>query len=282
VNFLLQVLRITVPYALAALGGALSERAGIINIALEGTLLAGAFGAAVGSFYTGSAVIGLIFGVLAGMTLQLLHALATVRQRADQIVSGLAANLLALGATRFFLKLLFDSTANSPRITAWSSAAPLLAITGLLAFAVHALMHWTRFGLRLRACGENPEAAASLGVPVTSVRMVAVVLAGALAGLGGVWLAFDQHKFVDNMSGGRGYVALAAMIFGKWRPLPAVAACLLFGFAETAQIGLQASKLGLPNQLVQMLPYVLTIVALAGGVGRAKAPAALGRPYEEE
>ena len=281
-NFLLQVLRITVPYALAALGGALSERAGIINIALEGTLLAGAFGAAVGSFYTGSAVMGLIFGVLAGMTLQLLHALATVRQRADQIVSGLAANLLALGATRFFLKLLFDSTANSPRITAWSSAAPLLAITGLLAFAVHALMHWTRFGLRLRACGENPEAAASLGVPVTSVRMVAVVLAGALAGLGGVWLAFDQHKFVDNMSGGRGYVALAAMIFGKWRPLPAVAACLLFGFAETAQIGLQASKLGLPNQLVQMLPYVLTIVALAGGVGRARAPAALGRPYEEE
>jgi len=281
-NFLLQILRITVPYALAALGGALSERAGIINIALEGTFLAGAFGAAVGSIYTGSAVVGLICGVLAGMTLQLLHAFATVRQRADQIVSGLAANLLALGATRFFLKLLFDSTANSPRITAWSSAAPLLAITGLLAFAVHALMHWTRFGLRLRACGENPEAAASLGVPVTSVRMVAVVLAGALAGLGGVWLAFDQHKFVDNMSGGRGYVALAAMIFGKWRPLPAVAACLLFGFAETAQIGLQASKLGLPNQLVQMLPYVLTIVALAGGVGRARAPAALGRPYEEE
>jgi simple sugar transport system permease protein len=281
-NFLLQILRITVPYALAALGGALSERAGIINIALEGTLLAGAFGAAVGSIYTGSAVVGLICGVLAGMTLQLLHAFATVQQRADQIVSGLAANLLALGATRFFLKLLFDSTANSPRITAWSSAAPLLAITGLLAFVVHALMHWTRFGLRLRACGENPEAAASLGVPVTSVRMVAVTLAGALAGLGGVWLAFDQHKFVDNMSGGRGYVALAAMIFGKWRPLPAVAACLLFGFAETAQIGLQASKLGLPNQLVQMLPYVLTIVALAGGVGRARAPAALGRPYEEE
>jgi simple sugar transport system permease protein len=281
-NFLLQILRITVPYALAALGGALSERAGIINIALEGTLLVGAFGAAVGALLTGSAVVGLLAGVLAGMILQLLHAFATVHERADQIVSGLAANLLALGATRFFLKLLFDSTANSPRIDAFSSAAPLLALTGVLALGVHALMHWTRQGLRLRACGEHPEAAASLGVPVARVRLLAVALAGALAGLGGVWLAFDQHKFVDNMSGGRGYVALAAMIFGKWRPLPAVAACLLFGFAEAAQIGLQASRLGLPNQLVQMLPYVLTIVVLAGGVGRARAPAALGRPYEEE
>lgn len=281
-NFLLQILRITVPYALAALGGAMSERAGVINIALEGTLLVGAFGAAVGGYFTGSAVVGLVFGVVCGMVLQLLHAIATVRQHADQIVSGLAANLLALGATRFFLKLLFDSTANSPRIAAWSSAAPLLAVTGLMAFGVHALMHWTRFGLRVRACGEHPEAAASLGVPVAQVRIVAVMLAGALAGLGGVWLAFDQHKFVDNMSGGRGYVALAAMIFGKWRPMPAVAACLLFGFAEAAQIGLQSSRLGLPNQLVQMLPYVLTIVALAFRGGSARAPAALGRPYEEE
>ena len=281
-NFILQILRITVPYALAALGGALSERAGVINIALEGTLLVGAFGAAVGGYYTGSAIVGLMFGVVCGMVLQLAHAIATVRQHADQIVSGLAANLLALGATRFFLKLLFDSTANSPRIAAWSSAAPLLAVTGLVAFGVHALLHWTRFGLRIRACGEHPEAAASLGVPVARVRIVAVMLAGALAGLGGVWLAFDQHKFVDNMSGGRGYVALAAMIFGKWRPLPAVAACLLFGFAEAAQIGLQASKLGLPNQLVQMLPYVVTIVALAFRAESARAPAALGKPYKEE
>jgi general nucleoside transport system permease protein len=277
VSFLLQVLRITVPYALAALGGALSERAGVVNIALEGTLLAGAFGAAVGSFYTGSPLCGLGCGVLCGMALQLLHALATVHKRADQIVSGLAANLLALGVTRFFLKMLFDSMANSPRIPAWDSSAPLLVLTFALALGVQALLAATRFGLRIRACGEHPEAAASLGVPVARVRTVAVVLAGALAGLGGVWLAFDQHKFGDNMSGGRGYVALAAMIFGRWRPLPAVLACLLFGFAEAAQIGLQASRLGLPNQLVQMLPYVLTIVALVVRGGRALAPASLGK-----
>ncbi|HJZ84379.1 MAG TPA: ABC transporter permease [Polyangia bacterium] len=281
-SFLLQVVRITIPYALAALGGALSERGGVINIALEGTLLVGAFGGAVGAYYTHNALLGLLCGIGAGAALQLVHGLACVRWKADQIVSGLAANLLALGATRFFLKLCFDSTANSPRIAAWRTGAPFLIMALAAAFLAHGLLYGTRFGLRLRACGEHPEAARTLGVQVARVRLAAVALAGALAGLGGVWLAFDQHKFVDNMSAGRGYVALAAMIFGKWRPLPACAACLLFGLAEAAQIGLQASGIGLPTQLVQMLPYLMTILALTGGGGRARGPAALGTPYEAE
>src|SRR5262249_9000964 len=220
-SFLLQVLRITVPYALAALGGALSERAGVINIALEGTLLCGAFGAAVGAHYSGSALVGLLCGVLLGVLLQLVHAIASVRFRADQIVSGLAANVLALGTTRFFLKMLFDSTANSPRIAAWESSVPLLTLSAALVMATHFSLSRLRFGLRLRACGEHPEAAASLGVKVLRVRVLAVALAGALAGLGGVWLAVDQHKFVDNMSGGPGYVPLAAMGFWQWAPPPA-------------------------------------------------------------
>jgi simple sugar transport system permease protein len=279
-SFFLQVLRITVPYALAALGGVLSERAGIVNIALEGTLLSGAFGAVLASYYTHSAALGLVVGMLSGLLLQMLHAFASIRFRADQIVSGLSANLLALGATRFFLKLCFGSSANSPRIVAWQSTAPFLVATLVLALLVHQVLEKTRFGLRLRACGEHPEAAQSLGVGVPRVRCLGVAAAGVLAGLGGVYLAFDQHKFVENMSAGRGYVALAAMIFGKWRPLPACAACLLFGLAEGLQIKLQAAGIGIPSQLIQMIPYLLTIVALVGGVGRARAPAALGVPFE--
>jgi simple sugar transport system permease protein len=277
--FILMVLRISVPYVLAALGGALSERGGVINIALEGTLLAGSFGAAVGAYYTGSPLLGLLCGIAAGLLVQVLHALCTIRFAADQIVSGIAINLLALGGTRFFLKLCFDSSANSPRIEAWGEA-PLLLLTVLLVLACHTLMYKTPFGLRLRACGEHPGAADTLGVRVPRVRFLGVMGAGVLAGLGGVWLAFDQHKFVENMSSGRGYVALAAMIFGRWRPLSACVVCLGFGLAEAAQIELQSAGLGLPTQLVQMLPYVLTIATLAGGLGRARAPAAIGVHYE--
>jgi simple sugar transport system permease protein len=279
--FLVAALRISVPYVLAALGGVLSERAGVVNIALEGTLLVGAFGAAVGAHATGSALAGVAGGIACGVALQLVHGVAAVRLRGDQIVTGLAANILALGGTRCLLKLLYDSTANSPRIEALHSGFALVALTGVAAVAVQLLLSQTRFGLRLRACGEHPEAARTLGVAVSRVRLAAVALGGVLAGLGGVWLAFDQHKFVDNMSAGRGYVALAAVIFGRWRPPAAVAACLLFGVAEAGQIALQGSGLHLPGQLVQMLPYLVTIVALALRSQEARPPAALGQPFEE-
>ncbi len=281
--FLAAVLRISVPYVLAALGGTWSERAGIINIALEGLLLTGAFAATIGAYASGSAVVGITAGALAGALLAALYALLVIRFGADQIVCGIAINLLADGATRFLLKVTFDSSSNSPRIAAFGSggAGPsLMLVTALLIGLSHVLLYRTPFGLRVRAVGEHPEAAASLGVRPRRVRLVAVLLSGALAGLGGAWLAADQHQFVAGMSNGRGYIALAAMIFGKWRPTWVAAAALLFGAAEATQIALQTAGVGLPAWAVQMLPYVLTMVALSGFMGRAKAPSSLGKRDE--
>jgi simple sugar transport system permease protein len=189
--------------------------------------------------------------------------------------------------TRFFLRLAFDSSSNSPRTPGFGGAgsgagAPAalanpLVWLGLLAMpAVAFLVYRTPLGLRIRAAGEKPEAAASLGVPVSRVRYVAVALSGVLAGLGGVYLALDQHQFTDQMTAGRGFIALAAIIFGRWDPLRAGVACLLFAGAETLQIQLQGSQ-AIPSQFIAMIPYLLTIVALAGVVGRSNPPAALGK-----
>jgi simple sugar transport system permease protein len=273
------VVRITVPYALAALGGTLSERSGVINIALEGLLLWGAFAATIGAWLGHGAIAGVLAGVLAGAALAALYALLVVRLPGDQIVCGVALNLLADGLTRFLLKATFDSSSNSPRVDAWGHVGGrLIAATVGLVALVQLLVYKTPFGLRLRAVGEHPQAAESLGVRPARVRWAALVMAGALAGLGGVWLAADQRQFVAGMSNGRGYIALAAMIFGKWRPAWAAAACLLFGLAEALQIALQAAGVGVPAWAVQMLPYVLTMVTLAGFIGRATPPRALGRP----
>jgi simple sugar transport system permease protein len=292
VAFLAQVLRIVVPYLLAAAGGVLSERAGIVALTLEGFMLTGAFTAALGSYYAGSPWVGLFAGMAGGVALALLLALATVRFRADQVVAGIALNLLAIGGTRFFLRFAFDSSSNSPRVpgfggdgsggtgaanTLLASAENPLVWIGLLTVPATAwLLYRTPFGLRVRAAGEKPEAARSLGVPVARVRVLAVACAGALAGLGGSYLALDQHQFTDGMTAGRGFIALAAVIFGRWDPKRVALACVLFAAAETFQIQLQGAQL-VPSQFVEMIPYVLTIVALAGVVGRSAAPAALGK-----
>ena len=277
---LAQVVRIAVPYLLAAAGGVVSERAGVIALTLEGFLLGGAFGAAVGSHATGSPWVGALCGVAGGVALALLHALASVRLKADQVVVGVALNLLAVGATRFFLRYLFDSSSNSPRVPGFGTGGALgnpLVWAGLLALPlVGVLLARTPFGLRVRAAGEKPEAAVSLGVPVPRVQWAAVLLSGALAGLGGAYLSLDQHQFTDGMSAGRGFIALAAVIFGRWAPRRVAVACLLFAAAETAQIRLQGTG-AVPSQFVEMIPYVLTIVALVGVVGRATPPAALGK-----
>ena len=278
-GFAAAVVRITVPYALAALGGTLSERSGVINIALEGLLLAGAFCATLGAFYGHGALFGILGGIAGGVIVSALYALLVVRLGGDQIVCGVALNLFADGMTRFWLKATFDSSSNSPRIDAWGHvAAPLIVATIGLVALVQLVVDRTPFGLRLRAVGEHPEAARSLGVDPARVRWQALLTAGALAGLGGAWLAADQRQFVAGMSNGRGDIALAAMIFGHWRPARAAAACLLFGLAEALQIALQAAGVGVPGWAVQMLPYVLTMVTLAGFIGRATPPAALGRP----
>ena len=288
--FLAQTLRIAIPYLFAASGGVISERSGLIGLGLEGYMLGGAFCGAVASYYSGSPWIGLAGAVAGGAALALLYAVTAIRFRADQVVLGVAINLFVTGATRFFLRLAFHSSANSPRVPGFGVEQsgtgfvtlvgnPLIWL-GILAVAVMAwLLYRTPFGLRVRAAGEHPTAALSVGVPVHRVRYAAAALSGVLAGLGGAYLALDQHQFSADMTAGRGFIALAATIFGRWDPFRAGLACLFFAAAETLQIQLQGSQ-SIPSQFVEMIPYALTIIALAGVVGRAVAPAALGRVTE--
>ncbi len=290
VDFLAQVIRIAIPYLFAAAGGVMAEKAGVVSLALEGFMLSGAFAAVLGAFYSGSPWIGLLCGIAAGLLFGLVHAVASIRYRADQIVVGIAINLLVIGITRFFLRLAFDSSSNSPRVAGFSEAAQEniflaslsnpLVWAGLLSVPLLTwVMYRTPFGLRIRAVGEHPEAAETLGIRVPRVRYYAVALSGMFAAMGGVYLALDQHQFTDGMTAGRGFIALAAIIFGRWDPARAGIACLLFAAAETLQIQLQGTQ-AIPSQFVQMIPYVLTIVALAGVVKRSVPPAALGKTAE--
>jgi len=295
-------LRIAVPYVCAALGGWCSERSGVINIALEGMLLNGAFACvlaahgleAAGAGGTAAAWGGVAAALVAGAATGALHAWVCIRARADQITSGLAINLLAAGATKFLLTVAFASASNSARIagmadwmlpglSSWSVTrvlfcTPLVFLALVAVVVADVAARRTVFGLRLHAVGEHPGAAAAAGVSVPRWRWTGVVLSGVLAGLGGAYLALDQHQFTAGMSNGRGFIALAALIFGKWTPRGTALACLLFGAAEALQLQLQTQGGGIPTQLVQMLPYVVTMVALAGVIGRARPPAALGRP----
>jgi simple sugar transport system permease protein len=280
IGFLYAVLRISIPYVMAALGGTVSERSGVINIALEGFLLIAALGTALCAPH--GPLLAAIGGLLAGTAMAVLYALLTVVLRGDQIVCGVAMFLLADGLSRFLLKVAFGSTSNSPRLFLleghWVPLFLLLAVGSVAALS--GMLRGTVFGLRLRAAGEHPDAALMLGISVLRVRFFAVCLSGLLTAVGGVWLVFDQRQFVALMSGGRGFIALAAMIFGGWSPLRAAGAALLFAAAEALAIRLQAVGLPLPNWTVQMLPYLLTILALVvRGLlgGRSRAPAALGQ-----
>jgi general nucleoside transport system permease protein len=283
VSFLTQMIRIAVPYLFAASGGVVAERAGIVSLTLEGFMLSGAFAAVLGTNYSGSPWVGVLCGMVGGVIFALIHAVATIRYRADQVVVGVAINLLAIGVTRFFLKLFFASSSNSPRVAGFGGnirAAgfdnPLLWLGVLVAPAVTFAIYHTPFGLRVRAAGEHPEAAESVGVSVKRTRYIAVIISGVLAALGGVYLALDQHQFTDQMTAGRGFIAISAVIFGRWDPVRAAFACLLFAAAETLQIQLQGSH-AIASQFIEMIPYALTIIALAGVVGRAVPPAALGK-----
>ncbi len=293
--FLVQVVRVSVPYVLAAQGGVFSERGGVVNIALEGIMLGGAFGTVLTTYVTGSAVLGVLGGVACGMALAALLALVTLRFGADQIVAGVAINLLVVGVTKFLLKSVWGSSSNSVRVPAVEPFVPgsegvgallglvthpLVLATAFVVIGAHIVLFTTRFGLRLRACGEHPLAAQSLGVAVLRQRAYGVLVSGALAGLAGVWLATEQHQFTDGMTNGRGYIALAALIVGGWRPLAVLGAALLFGLAESLQMSLQGLETGVPSQFLQMLPYGLTLVVVVGFRGRARPPAASGKPFE--
>ena len=294
--FAAAALRISVPYALAAMGSAISERGGVICIALEGLMLNGALAYTLGAYFSNDPWIGIGCALLAGLVTAWLHAEITVRFGADQITTGIGINLLAAGLTRFVLVQVFHSSSNSPRVPGLPElplgglaklpalgallASPLVIVTLALVVLVQSVLFRTVFGLRLRAMGERPEAAASLGLSVARYRFAGVLTCGALASLGGAWLASEQHSFTDGMTGGRGYIALAAMIVGKWNPMGAAAACLLFGAAEALQITLQGSAF--PSELLQALPYLVTMLALAGFIGRAVAPKADGIPFDPE
>jgi len=272
--------RLATPLLLAALGGLFSERAGVINIALEGLMLAGAFTAATVTHFAHSPWLGMAAAIAAGAAVASVHAVATLRYGADQVVSGTAINVAFLGIPALLCVALFDSTGATPQIPRGEllPRAPIVLAFGLVP-VVWYVLYRTRFGLRLRAVGESPEAADAAGVPVTRLRYLAVALSGALAAVGGAYLSTGQSSlFTRNMSAGRGFIALAALVFGQWRPVPTMLACLLFGAAEALSIQMQG-VVAVPVQFIQIVPYVLTIVVLAGFIGRARPPKALGRPY---
>ncbi len=288
ISLIFSTIRLATPLLLAALGGLFSERAGIINIALEGLMLAGAFTAAAVTYYTGSPWVGLLGGIGAGMLVAAIHAVACIRFKADQVVSGTAINILMLGIPAFVSGALFASTGSTPTVPKEQLIPWTPIVLGFLVFVplTWYVLYRTPFGLRLRAVGENPEAADAAGISVNRIRYTAVLISGALAGIGGAYLSIGQSSlFTRNMTSGRGFIALAALIFGKWRPVQTMLACLLFGLTEAIAIQLQGFKISgeeIPNQFIQMIPYLLTIIVLAGFIGRSRAPRALGIPYEKE
>jgi simple sugar transport system permease protein len=299
-SLIASTIRLGTPLVLAALGGLFSERSGVINIALEGKMLAGAFTAAALThavdtrFGMGAASpwIGLLGGMLAGLFLAAIYALACIKFKADQVVSGAAINILMLGMPGLLSGAFFLSSGSTPQIPKdhlLPQSPAIIAFTILLLVgAIWYVVYKTPFGLRLRSVGENPEAADAAGVSVSRIRYSGVLLAGILAGLGGAYLSIGQSSlFTRNMTAGRGFIALAALIFGKWRPLQTLLACLLFGFTEAVSIQMQGvfklpSGDDIPVQFIQMVPYVLTIVVLAGFIGSSRPPRALGIPYQKE
>jgi simple sugar transport system permease protein len=296
-------LRAATPLTFAALGGILSERSGVVNIGLEGMLLMGAFFGFLGADKLEHWGWGIVCGVVAGAGLALVHAFISIHLRADQIVSGFAVNFLALGVTGyFFIEVYTDQgtpgdVSNIPTVSipwirdldfvgaAIGELHILIWVALVFVVLAHLLLFRTPAGLRLRAMGEHPKAADTLGLSVYGIRYVAVVLSGALAGLGGVYLSNGiTHSFNENMSAGRGFIALAAVIFGRWRPYAAFAACLLFGFTEALALRLPGAygEDQAWTTLFRALPYVVTLVVVAGVVGRSIPPAAVGRPYVKQ
>ncbi len=288
------------PLTLGALSGILSERSGVVNIAIEGMMLTAAFTGFTTAFYSGNNWLGVLVALLTGGLMALLHAWLSIRFRVDQIISGTVINLMAIGLTGYFNRVLF-----SGRLVPGIKVLPLIRVPLLsdipfigpilfehqpivfamlfLVVVVHVVLFYTPWGLRTRAVGEHPRAADTLGINVYWTRYVNVVAGGMIAGLAGAFLTLQAvGTFEKLMSNGRGFIALAAMIFGKWTPGGALAAALLFGFAEALGVRLQIENIGVPYQFLGMLPYILTIIILAGVVGRATAPAAVGKPYKKQ
>lgn len=312
---LASTVRLATPLLFACLAGLWSERAGVVDIGLEGKMLAAAFAAALVAHASGSAWLGLLGGIAAAVFASVLHGFAAITQRGNQIVSGVAINMLAAGLTALIGNAIFGQGGRTPALAGSARFADLhlpfaAAIKnfpvigpiysgvlsghsapvyiGLLAVvATWLVLARTRFGLRLRAVGENPAAVDTAGISVARLRYSAVLIAGLLCGCGGAYLSVSQAaSFLPMMTAGKGFIALAALIFAKWRPWPAFAACLLFGFLDAAAIRLQGVAIpgigALPVQAIQALPYLLTVILLAGFIGKAVPPRASGIPYVKE
>ena len=292
---LFAAIRAATPLIFAAIGGLFSERSGVINIALEGLMLAGAFTAAVVTFQTGNPYLGMFLGIVAGGVLAFVYAIACLKFEADQVVAGMAINFLMIGLPALISGVLYDSTGSTPQIDKAFKLPMIgneLSYASILAFAIIPLtwyvLYRTPFGLRLRATGENPQAADSAGVNVSKLRYIAVILSGLLAAAGGAYLSIAQSSlFPKQMTAGRGFIALAALILAKWKPIPVLVACLFFGLMEALTIQIQGaykmpSGEPIPIQFIEMIPYVLTIIVLAGFIGASRAPKALGIPYKKE
>jgi general nucleoside transport system permease protein len=309
-DFIATSVRVATPIALAAIGGTISERSGVVNIALEGIMLVGAFFGVVAALATGSTWVGVGAAVLAGVLFAAVHAFVSITLKADQVVSGTAINILALGVTGFLMTVLYGHPGTTDPITTLPAVIPFfgpttgvvgaiwnwiytafLSYSAIEYFAVFAAifgqwaMYNTRWGVRLRALGEHPRAADTVGINVIAGRYWAVLVSGALGGLAGAELSLAQvGTFTENMTNGRGFIALAANIFGRWTPIGSYLASLLFGAAEALEIKLQlfSSVITIPPQFFLMIPYILTVIVLAGAMGRAVAPKAVGKPYEKE
>jgi len=295
VILLFSTIRLATPLLFAALGGLFSERAGVINIALEGLMLSGAFVAAVVTYELNNPYIGFVSGLIAGALTALVYAVAVIKFEADQVVAGFAINILMLGLPAVISARIYDSAGSTQQI-AQEYLLPdfynRLSLASIVAFllvpACWYVLYKTPFGLRLRAVGENPAAADSAGVDVAKLRYTAVIISGVLAAAGGAYLSIGQSSlFTRGMTAGRGFIALAALILAKWKPIPVLFSCLFFGFTEALAIQFQGvvklpSGEDIPVQFIQMIPYVLTIIVLAGFIGLSRAPKALGIPYRKE
>jgi general nucleoside transport system permease protein len=298
--------RLSTPIVLGALAGIWCERSGVVNIAIEGMMLTGAcFGFAAVSLFapympTAQALwFGVVVAILAGGVMSVLHAWLSIKFKTDQIVSGTVINILAVGITSFTRReILFSSEAGRETLQnipipglsqipvlgeVLFNGRPIFYSMFILLFVTHIVLFYTRWGLRTRAVGENPHAADTLGINVFRVRWTNVIIAGLIAGLAGAWFSLETTgSFDDNMTGGKGFIGLAAMIFGKWTPFGSAAGGLLFGFSEALAQRFQSLNVPIPPQFLQMAPYIITIIVLAGLVGRAVAPKADGVPYDKE
>lgn len=273
----------SVPLILAALGGVISVRSGIMALGLESMMTMGAFCGVLGSYYTGNVAAAILCGVAGGALFGLCHGILSVRYKVNQVISGIGLNLLAVAATTLLMQLIWNNKGSSPQVASIKQGVLTSPITFIMLVAVAAeyfVLFRTRFGLRLRMVGENPKAAATVGLPVHRIKYIAVVCCGMLAGLGGAYLSIDHlDMYVRDMSAGRGYIAVAIMILARYNPIMVVLCALIFGFSDAVQISLQGY--GVPSQIMAMIPYIVTLLVLAFGVRQITPPAGVGAHDDE-